>query len=612
MEEKVYEYLKRLVSVPGISDTDEERKTAEAIREILAEQPYFKAYPENFGTVEIPGDARKRPLVYGLVRGNKKSGQTIILTGHYDVVSVEDYGPLKPLAFSMDELKAELEKEYGEQVMQALKKNVGKGSIEAGAKANEEAKERAEAPEKKTFGAAADPEQDFWNDVASGEWIFGRGAADMKGGLAAGLAVLLGIGEEVLDGTCGMDGNVLFLSVPDEESYSVGMRGAAGFLAKLREQEKLSYELLIDLEPMSRDENGQEVFLGSVGKCMPVVLVQGRTAHVSRCFDGLNAVGVLGRMFEKTELSAEFAEVFDGEVCMPPTWLNFKDLKKEYDVSVPARAAGYLSVLSFQSGPGEIMEKMRELGGEAFAEYIEKMDVEKRKLEEKLAGRAMQGKKKCVKTAKLQAANAESMDHTVPQKFNVLSFEELSEQCRKKDMDGFGSFMAELKTRTEARIRSGETNYPQATIDMMTEVLGWSGLTDPVMVIGFAPPLYPAYHSDQMAGKEGVGSWQFRKIKKASEAAGCKVKKVHYFTGISDLSYCGICGDMDFSGYAAETPLWGGGYRVDFEEIGKLNIPAVLMGPWGKDIHRRTERVNRKSLLMELPEILHTLIEDQS
>ena len=68
---------------------------------------------------------------------------------------------------------------------------------------------------------------------------------------------------------------------------------------------------------------------------------------------------------------------------------------------------------------------------------------------------------------------------------------------------------------------------------------------------------------------------------------------------------------MDFSGYAAETPLWGGGYQVDFEEIGKLNIPAVLMGPWGKDIHRRTERVNRKSLLVELPEILHTLIEDQ-
>lgn len=562
MEEKVYEYLKRLVSVPGISDTDEEKKTAEVIRETLAEQPYFRAYPENFGAVEIPGDVRKRPLVYGLVRGNKKSGRTIILTGHYDVVGVEDYGQLKPLAFSMDELKAELEKEYGERLTRAAREG-------------------------------ADPEQDFWNDVASGEWIFGRGAADMKGGLAAGLAVLLGIGEEVLDGTCGMEGNVLFLSVPDEESYSVGMRGAAGFLADLREQENLSYDLLIDLEPMSRDEDGQEVFLGSVGKCMPVVLVQGRTAHVSRCFDGLNAVGVLGRMFEKTELSAEFAEVFDGEVCMPPTWLNFKDLKKEYDVSVPARAAGYLSVLSFQSGPGEILEKMRELGAEAFEEYIGKMETEKKKLEEKLSGRAGQRK-----------------NSTVQQNFAVLSFAELSEQYCKKDAEGFECFMTELNARTKARIRSGETNYPQATIDMMAEVLDWSGLTDPVMVIGFAPPLYPAYHSDQMAGKEGAGSWQFRKIKKESEAAGCMVKKVHYFTGISDLSYCGICGDMDFSDYAAETPLWGDGYQVDFGEIGKLNIPAVLMGPWGKDIHRRTERVNRKSLIVELPEILHALIED--
>ena len=271
---------------------------------------------------------------------------------------------------------------------------------------------------------------------------------------------------------------------------------------------------------MSRDENGQEVFLGSVGKCMPVVLVQGRTAHVSRCFDGLNAVGVLGRMFEKTELSAEFAEVFDGEVCMPPTWLNFKDLKKEYDVSVPARAAGYLSVLSFRSG--EILEKMRELGSEAFAEYIEKMDAERRRLEEKLSGRAMQGKKKCVKTAKPQAANAESVDHAdpvseeyadnvgecektndvVPQKFNVLSFEELSEQCRKKNADGFEDFLEGLKDRTEARIRSGETNYPQATIDMMTEVLDWSGLTEPVMVIGPAAlPGIPQRSDDRKRGR---------------------------------------------------------------------------------------------------------------
>lgn len=182
------------------------------------------------------------------------------------------------------------------------------------------------------------------------------------------------------------------------------------------------------------------------------------------------------------------------------------------------------------------------------------------------------------------------------QDFEVLSFAELAERCREKDSDGFERFFREQKTQMEQKIQNGETNYPQATIELMTEVLDWSGITTPLMVLGFAPPLYPAYHSDQMAGKEGVGSFLFRKIKKVSENAGCPVKKVHYFTGISDLSYCGVCGEMDFSGYASETPLWGDGYRVDFKEIGKLNIPR---SPWpmGKGHPQTDERVNRKSLL---------------
>ena len=76
----------------------------------------------------------------------------------------------------------------------------------------------------------------------------GGGAAEkLPGGLAAGLAVLDEIGEQVLDGTDRLNGNILFLAVPDEESYSAGMRGAAGFLMDLREREGLSYDLLIDL-----------------------------------------------------------------------------------------------------------------------------------------------------------------------------------------------------------------------------------------------------------------------------------------------------------------------------------------------------------------------------
>ena len=162
MEEKVYEYLKALVAVPGISDTDDEKMAAERIGEILKAQSYFQVYPENFGEIMIPGDAKKRPLVYGLVRGNKSSGRTVIFTGHYDVVGVEDYGPLKPLAFSMEELKAAFEREYSERMSRRMAEV--RSCEDAGEMHGREGSSAATL----RAGSAHDPEEDFWKDVVRG------------------------------------------------------------------------------------------------------------------------------------------------------------------------------------------------------------------------------------------------------------------------------------------------------------------------------------------------------------------------------------------------------------------------------------------------------------
>ena len=64
---------------------------------------------------------------------------------------------------------------------------------------------------------------------------------------------------------------------------------------------------------------------------------------------------------------------------------------------------------------------------------------------------------------------------------------------------------------------------------------------------------------------------------------------------------------MDF--YGANAPLWGNLYKIDFEKIAGLNIPSLLFGPLSKDIHQRTERVNKESITREVPEILSNLIE---
>lgn len=552
-KKQILAYLYDFIEQPSVSDSDAEHLGAEWLQETLKKQPYFQVQPDFCGSYEIPGDYRKRSIVYGLVKGvtgtaTGQSERTLILTGHYDVVGIEEYGALKPLAFQVEKLTEAMED----------------------AQLDEESKA----------------------DLESGEWLFGRGTADMKGGLCAGLAVLGQVGEEILEGTFNGQVNVLFMAVPDEESYSAGMRGAAGLLQNLRKKYNLIYECLLCLEPNSRDQAGQKqsVYIGSVGKCMPVALVQGLKAHVGTCFQGINAVSVLSRFLLKTEASPQFADVYKGEMCVPPTWLYLKDQKELYDVSLPYRACGYINMLQFDTTPEQVMEQLKALAQEAFVDVIGAMQASCREIAQK--------------------AGQQPDLSRIPRvdRCRVLEFSQLQALCRETDEAGFAAYYEKQYEEIRRKIQSGEWNYPQATVEMMKRVLDFADLTEPVMILGFAPPFYPAFHSDRLPGKTGAGSTYFEKLQSVAIQAGTRLQRYHYFTGISDLSYCGSCAEYDHTKYYDNTPLWGDLYRVDFEGISALNVPSILFGPWGKNLHQRTERVHIKSLTEETPETLWAFI----
>lgn len=72
---------------------------------------------------------------------------------------------------------------------------------------------------------------------------------------------------------------------------------------------------------------------------------------------------------------------------------------------------------------------------------------------------------------------------------------------------GYGKWYQELYGKIESDVRTGAMNYPQATLEMMDAMLTFSGITSPVMVISFAPPYYPAFHSDRLGrqiGRDGL------------------------------------------------------------------------------------------------------------
>ena len=51
-------------------------------------------------------------------------------------------------------------------------------------------------------------------------------------------------------------------------------------------------------------------------------------------------------------------------------------------------------------------------------------------------------------------------------------------------------------------------------------------------------------------------------------------------------------------------------YQIDFSKMKDIRIPAVNLGPWGKDLHQISERVYEKDMLETIPNFLLHLLEN--
>lgn len=543
MEERILEILKTLVAMKSVSCSTVEVEPAEWFAGFFKTLPYFEKHPEDTGLYEIPGDPYGRKIPYAFLKGKKTD--TVLLSGHFDVVSTEEYGKAEPWAYEVGTSK--------------LEEMLRKMPLDDVAKA----------------------------DLESGEWIWGRGVADMKGGLAIHAALFEQYAKQALDGT--LEGSIMFMPVPDEESYSAGMRNGVQILKQFKEKYGLNYKLLIDPEPTADKGELQIMSLGTVGKVMPAIIVQGKKGHMGHCYEGFSALGILAEIYLKTNGSLEFSEVYGDEASPPPTWGNMRDMKKVYDVSIPHRGYGYFTALNFGMTPEEILNKLKKIGTEAFEHQVEKLNAEYQQFK--------------------TMSKAEIMDKIYYEPY-VLSFNELCDVARAKGEEEFEQFYKKAYDEIIAKVNTGESNYPSATIDMMEAVLDYSGISVPVIVIGFAPPYYPPTHSDQVKGKEGFGTKAFEKVRELSEKEyGQKVDFENFFTGISDLSYGCITSPFDYVKYSANTPLWGDDYNMDFAAIEDVAIPGVIYGPIGRNYHQYIERVNRESLLKVVPGVTKALIE---
>jgi len=507
---RVRALTERLVAVPSVSpDPTGESACADALREALP--PGVTS-----GVWELT-DGRR--TLWALLRG--RSPRTVVLLGHLDTVGVGEYAALgapegERVAFAPDPLRRRL--------------------VEAG----------RTHPSERVRADLAEEER------TPGTWMFGRGALDMKAGLAAGVGAL----GELAAGRDRLEGSVLLVACPDEENASAGITAALPELVRLRDGEGLR-----PVGALNLDFGGEPAaWSGMMGKTLVGLWVLGDPTHASDPFGGVDAAQLAAEIASRAARGRELVDHCDERAGAPATILRLRDLKARYDAQTSVEAVVELNVLTFGRSLAATIEAVRDVAARSLAHLACSMD-------------------------ELRAMTRQPgpLDHRQDAPDRVFTWAELLARAgREPDFDPM-----------EGAAGISLEDVRAATLERVRRVAREAGLVGPAVVIYVLPPWYPA---------AGPGEGPLVRAARAVLARdGMEVRP--YYPHISDASYLAWRAEPP-SALEPLFPALGREYRLPAEEARALDLDVVNLGPWGRDAHGLYERVHAAYAFEMLPRLI--------
>ena len=527
----IKEILLELMAIQSDTGTSMEIPLGQKIHRMIAEHPYFIENPQLCGmeTEDFLG----RPLVWALRRG--RSNKTVILSGHYDAVEIDSYGELKEWALQPDLLKAR-------------------------------------------FKELDLDDHDLRAALADDDWLFGRGSADMKAGVAINLHALLTLEDP--------EATILFTAVYDEENISAGARSQMALLLRLKERFGLDYAVCLITEPQIGGLDGKafEVYNGGAGKILPTVLARGKLAHTAQTVEGLNAAAMIASVVRDVDLNTDLVTSDLGMMAQPPATLIMKDLKTTYDVSLPEYAAASINVLFLGAGAApDIMKKVHEICTNSLESLMERY-------------------RKAFDTA--VAGGLADEGGRLPLRAVVLSLKELEERVEAVK-DDFGRFKKSLEADLAERVRRGEMTLQDCGIAYMREMARASLMEEPFLVVGLVPPYHPAVCNEYIP--KDVSPF-LAVIAAEAKARGLRPVVQPYLSAMADISYMSCLDPVPEKALMEDMAVSPSLYSIPFDAMAELNIPAFNLGPRCQDCHRWTERVYMPDVIDTVPAMVRGII----
>lgn len=541
--ELVRHYTEELVAVRSVSPGEGEIRVAQEVHRLLCANDLGSFYTA-CGFDLIEGDHYGRRNSYAFLRGS--SPATLVLLGHFDTVDTTDYGPLEQWALQPGELATRADMLIEPQT--------------------------------------EDPEE-------SSDWMFGRGAADMKSGVAVNIALMRRLAEDAQKAPLPI--SIVMIATSDEENESAGVLQAVRFLLRLREQHGLEYVGVVNTDYATSLYPGDPhryIYAGTIGKLLPGFLCVGRETHVGTPFQGIDANLITAELIRDLCMNDDLCDSASGLVTAPPVTLHATDLKTHYDVQLPFAAYFYLNVLTLTTEPGELLERLRHRGEAVLAQMLQRIDqVEAR-------WRRASGQ-----TVGLEAREPRSGD--------VLSYAELyAETTRRLGKQEVDAELVAEGERWPVMLDKRERN-----LRLVHRLWTLSGRRGPAVVIYYSPPYYP-----HVPAAPGVLQDAIDAVVLAHPEEN--LQQQEYFPLLSDLSYLQLDATMNLGALTENMPIWEeegedgevfhpGSYCLPLKEIQALDVPVFNWGVHGRGAHQRDESVLMSYSFGTLPQLLYEMIE---
>ncbi|MBA3826724.1 MAG: M20/M25/M40 family metallo-hydrolase [Ktedonobacterales bacterium] len=529
-------FTRHLVCVPSISPSVAEGAVVEAVVALLRGDGLGDAYT-HCGLVAIPNDPFGRHNAIAVLPGVTRDA--VILLGHTDTVGITDFGELASLACDPEALAPHWRTLLG--------------------------------PDK----TLANPE----------EWMFGRGALDMKSGVAVNIAVMRHFARQALAGAP-PPFTIILAATPDEETQSAGAMALIGWLADYRAREGVRLRGLINTDyvaPRFAGDPERPIYSGTVGKLLPLFYVVGKATHVGDPYDGLDANLVSAELIHEFSMNPKLVDVVRGERTPPPVTLHSADLKASYNVQTPDTAWFYLNVLTLSTSPERLLADLMRRTARTMERISRKLVMDF----EQLRGPAA----------------------TVPQHLQppeVWTFAQLAEMViAAHGQAGLDATSAAVLAACPPQMDSREV-----TLRLIARLWETLGRAMPAVILAYAPPYYP-----HIAGENGPFLDAMRAVVARHAPAGVVLRE--FFPFLSDLSYMRLDPTMRTEGLRLNMPLWREepqsaarpGYSLPIAAMRAAAIEGIVnIGVFGESGHQRDERVLMPYSFETVPQMVYETI----